>query len=195
MIKSLLLIFEPGASWNKIALAKRNLLFVMLFYLVPMVALSTGAEVFGFLHWGRRQEFVHEPVRISRNMALYYGVAQFLLSLVVVFIAASVIKAAGQTFHTRHTYTECFTLVAYTLSPLFLLRLFDALPAVSPWATFSVGIVLAVAVLYSGVPRMLQPDPPHAFGLYFTSAVLLLIISGLARLLTLLILQGRLNLH
>ena len=42
------------------------------------------------------------------------------------------VKSIGETFHGRHTYTQAFTTVAYSLSPLFLLRLLDAFPGVSP---------------------------------------------------------------
>jgi uncharacterized membrane protein YecN with MAPEG domain len=195
MIKALLLIFMPGATWDRIVLAKRSLGFVLMLYLLPLVVLSIGGELFGLLHWGKRHEFVHDTMRISRNLAVDYGAAQFIMSLGVVFLAARVIKSAGATFHGRHTFAQCFTLVAYTLSPLFLVRLLDAFPAVSPWATFAVGIILSVAALYSGVPRVLQPDPPHAFGLYLTSAIMLVTMGGLGRLLTLLVLQGKLNLH
>jgi len=46
-------------------------------------------------------------------------------------------------------------------------------------------------VLYQGVPRMMEPDPPHAFGLYLMSSLLLLFITGLARFVTAWYLQGK----
>jgi len=113
-----------------------------------------------------------------------------ILALVVVFLGAKLIKSIGETFHTRHSYTKAFTVVAYGLSPLFMVRLFDAFPKVSPWVTWTLGILLSLAVLYQGVPRVMQPDPPHAFGLFLVSAILLVIITGLARFLTAWYLQG-----
>ncbi|HWY78541.1 MAG TPA: Yip1 family protein [Verrucomicrobiae bacterium] len=195
MIKALLLIFNPGATWDRIVLARKTLISVLVLFFLPTVVLSIGGELWGLLQWGRRQEFSHELKHIPRDLAIYYGAAQLALSLVFVFLGALMIKGAGDTFHTRHTYTQCFTLVAYTLSPLFLVRVLDGFPSINPWITFGVGIILSIAALYSGIPRVMQPDPPHAFGLYLTGAVLLVIIGGLARLLTLLVLQGRLKLH
>ena len=110
--------------------------------------------------------------------------AQLVLSLAVVFVGANLVKSIGETFHGRHTYTQAFTAVAYSLSPLFLLRLFDAFTGISPWATWAIGIVLSIAVLYHGVPRMMEPDPSHAFGLYLMSALLLVLVTGLARFVT-----------
>ena len=195
MIKALLLIFEPGATWDRIVLAKRAFISVLLLYLLPMVVLSIGGELWGLLQWGRRQEFTHELKHVPRDILICYGAAQFVLSLVLVFLGTLVMKASGETFHGRHRYSQCFTLVAYALSPLFLVRLLDGIPAINPWVTFGVGITLSIGVLYSGIPRVMQPDPPHAFGLYLTGAILLVIMAGLARLLTWLVLEGKLKLH
>jgi hypothetical protein len=51
--------------------------------------------------------------------------------------------------------------------------------------------VLSAAILYHGLPRVMLPDPPHAFGLYLMSVVLLVMISGLACFLTTWYLEGR----
>jgi hypothetical protein len=195
MIKALFLIFNPGATWDRIVRARKTFVSVLVLYLLPLAVLSIGGEMWGLLQWGRRQEFTHLLKPIPRELAISYGAAQFVLSMVFVFTGALVVKGAGETFHSRHTYLQCFTLVAYTLSPLFLIRLLDGYPLLSPWLTFGVGITLSIAALYSGIPRVMEPDPPHAFGLFFTGAVLLVIIGGLTRLLTLLVLQGRLKLH
>jgi hypothetical protein len=195
MIKALLLIFNPGATWDRIVLARKTFLSVLVLYLLPLAVLSIGGELWGLLQWGRRQEFTHALKPIPRDLAICYGAAQFVLSLVFVFTGALVIKGAGETFHSRHNYPQCFTLVAYSLSPLFLVRLLDGFPLISPWIAFGIGIILSIAALYSGIPRVMEPDPPHAFGLFFTGAVLLVIIGGLTRLLTLLVLQGRLKIH
>jgi hypothetical protein len=127
--------------------------------------------------------------------AAYYGAAQVVMSLALVFIGAKVIQAFGGTFHSRHTYTQCFVLAAYTLGPLFLVRLLDAFPAVSPWLSFGIGMLLCVMVMYQGLPRMLEPDPPHTMGLYLSSAVLLVTLGALARLLTLMVLDGKVHLR
>jgi len=81
--------------------------------------------------------------------------------------------------------------VAYGMGPLLLLRLADASADISPWVTWAVGIALVIGALYHGVPRVMQPDPPQAFGLYVASSVLLLLITLLARFITAWYLQGR----
>jgi uncharacterized membrane protein YecN with MAPEG domain len=195
MIKALLLIFEPIATWDRILLARRNLGFILVAYLLPMVLLCSAAEGYGLAHWGKWQSgapgVVPRLKHFSPAEAFLIESAQFLLSLLVVFLGARLVKALGETFHGRHTYTQSFTVVAYGLSPLFLCRLLDAFAGVQPWVTWAIGIVLCVAALYQGVPRLMEPDPPHAFGLYLMSVILLVFISGLVRFVTAWYLQGR----
>jgi len=191
MIKALLLIFEPVGTWDGIFRARRSLGFILALYLLPLLLVTSAAEGFGLVHWGKKQgEFGrlnHFPLR----EAVLIEVAQILVSLVVVFGGASLIKAVGETFHGRHTYTQAFTAVAYSMGPFFLLRLLDTFPGLSPWVAWAIGMSLTVAALYQGVPRMMAPDPPHAFGLYVMSALLLVLISGLVRFATATYLQGK----
>jgi len=190
MIKALLLIFEPFATWERIWRARRGVAFVLFLYLLPTLVLISAAEGYGLHHWGWAREL--GPRRsYTRGEVIIFEVAQFLLLVGIVLIGARLIKSVGETFHGRHTFTQCFTLVAYGLSPLFLLHLLNAVKDISPWITWAIGIILSIAVLYQGVPRMMEPDPPHAFGLYLMSSLLLLFVTGLARFLTAWYLQGK----
>jgi hypothetical protein len=191
MIKALLLIFEPIATWEGIFRARRSLLFILVIYLLPLLALTSAAEGYGLVHWGKWQGEVGRLTKFPLREAAIVEAGQCLLSLLVVFAGANLLKAIGETFHGRNTYLQAFTAVAYGLSPLFLLRLLDAFSVISPWVSWSIGILLSVAVLYNGVPRMMEPDPAHAFGLFFMSALLLVLVSGLVRFVTAAYLQGK----
>jgi hypothetical protein len=191
MIKALLLIFEPIASWEGIFRARRSMGLILVMFLMPLVLLTSAGEGYGLVHWGKWQGEIGRLRTFPVSEAVVVEAAQFLLSLLVVLAGANLIMAVGETFHGQHTYTQAFTTVAYSLSPLFLLRLLDVFPGVSPWASWSIGIMLSIAVLYHGIPRMMEPDPAHAFGLFFMSAILLLLITGLMRFVTAAYLQGK----
>ena len=191
MIKALLLIFEPIATWEGILRARRSMGFILVIYVLPLLLITSAAEGYGLVHWGKWQGEVGRLKTFSLGEAVVVEVAQFVLSLGVVFFGANLLKSIGETFHGRHTYTQAFTAVAYSLGPLFLLRLLDAFAGVSPWVSWSIGIILSVAVLYHGVPRTMEPDPSHAFGLYLMSALLLVLVSALVRFVTAAYLQGK----
>jgi hypothetical protein len=120
-----------------------------------------------------------------------FETGQLLSSLVVVYVGAAVLKSLGTTFHTRNTFRQTFTVVAYALGPVFLLRFFNAFTLISPWMSWAVGILLALAALYHGLPLVMQPDPPQAFGLYVMTALMLFSITGLMGFITAWYLQGK----
>ena len=193
MIKAFLLIFEPVQSWDVVARSHRGLAFIFVTFLLPMVILTSAAEGYGLAHWGKwRQDAEYQVIwKFPVKEAVVYEVVQAALTLAVVFIAATILKSLGETFHGRHTFTQSFKTIAYGLSPLFVLRLFDTFPSVSPWTTWIIGVVLCVAVLYQGLPRVMMPDPPHAFGLYLMNSLLLVLITGIARFVTHWYLSGK----
>jgi len=190
MIKALFLIFEPIGAWERVVRAQRSLGFILTVFLLPLLGLTSLVEGYGLVQWGRRQQDALYLKQFTTAEAAAFEIAQWLLSLATVFLGTKLVRSLGETFHGRHSFTQVFTTVAYGLSPLFTMRLFDAFPGISHWVTWTAGILLSVAVLYQGVPRVMQPDPSHALGLYLVSAILLVIITGLARFLTAWYLQG-----
>jgi hypothetical protein len=196
MLKAILVIFDPTGTWNKIALARRGMAFILVVHLLPLLLITSACEGYGLIHWGKERGETQEVARLklfTRGEAVIFETGQVLLSLVVVFVGASMVKSIGETFHGRHTYTQAFSAVAYGLSPLFLLRVLDALPSIPPWVPWAIGILISMGALYHGVPRMMEPDPPHAFGLFLMSSLLLLIVTGLLRFVTWWYLAGKLT--
>jgi hypothetical protein len=192
MIRAILLIFDPAGTWERIVKTKRGPGFVLLFYLIPLVTMSVAGELIGKNHFGVMQDY-GEAAPISERLLAVYGAVQFLTSLVVVIVVAVLVKSMAGTFQPRHTYGQCFKVVAYSFGPFFLLRLADAFPVVNPWLSFAVAIIFSQRALYAGIPRVVDPDPPNAFGLYLTSGLLLTMMAGLARFFTLLVLHEKIH--
>lgn len=191
MIKAILLVFDPANTWDDIVQDRRGLVFMLFLFLVPLLALTCSVEGYGMATWGKYfappgkwfgSPSVHQDFSVVR--VVVYELLQFITSVLVVLVGAKLVKALGETFHGRHTYTQTFRAVVYGLSPVFVLRLLDAFPSMNAWATYTIGILLSIAVMYQGIPRVMEPDPPHAFGLYITSGLLLAMAGGLGRFLT-----------
>ena len=190
MIKALLLILDPSNTWDAIEQAERNLTKVLLHFLVPVLLITGAGEAYGLMTFGHRKSAVVERIdKVPPLVTARYKIAQVALDCLVLFGGAAALQRLGASFHRRHTYTECFITLAYSLSPVFLLRLLNMIPAVNPWISWGIGILLAVSVLYRGIPRIMKPDPSSALGLYMISSLLLILISGLVQFLSLLVLQ------
>ena len=184
MIKALFLIFEPETAWTRIALSRRGIGFTVALYLLPMMLIVGAVEGFGLVKWGRWQSGMGQINKFPVKEALIYETAEMLLMAICILVGAHLIKALGDTFHVRHTYAKTLTVVIYGLSPVFMLRLLDVSPTINLWMPWAIGIMLSIKVLYTGVPRIMLPDPPDAFGLYLMSALLLTMVTALERFVT-----------
>jgi hypothetical protein len=191
MINALLLIFSPVPTWERIAAAQRKWGLILAGYLVPLLLLASVTEGYGLVHWGKPRGHVPHFRTLSLAQAVRFETAQLLLSLAIVLLAAKLIKSLSETFHGRNSFAQAFTVAAYGFGPLFLLRMLNAFPWISPWLTWAVGISFTAAILYHGLPRIMQPDPPHALGLYLMSVMLLAMITGLMCFLTYWYLEGK----
>jgi hypothetical protein len=198
MFKVFFLIFEPRVAWDRIARARHGFAFILGWYLLPMILLPCAAEGWSMERWGKWQPRLQRLVDFSLHDIVVFETIQAALLLAMVLLAALMLLIFSRTFQTFQKqchYLDAFTTVAYGCSPLLLLRFLDASPAVSPWVSWGIGIVLAIWVLYQGVPRVMQPDPTHAFGLYFAGVFVMLLTSALARVPTALYLLGEVNFH
>jgi hypothetical protein len=181
MIRAFLLLIEPSKTWEKIKTDQPSVAWVSLSCLLPVLLLASAGEGLGLVYLGVERGTVSERVvKALPVLALRYELVQIVFSLVIVYLGAVALRGIGASFHRRHSYTSCFTTLAYSLSPLFLLRLLDAVPAIHTWVCYGIGIFLALSFLYRGIPFVMQPDPSNALGLFLLCAVLLMGATGLA---------------
>jgi len=196
MIRALMLIFDPAGTWEKIETGPKDVARVFFLFLSPLMLLSSTAETWGLLHFGLERsplggDLPARHIKVPMELALRYAAIQFGFGLLIVFGGALIYRKIGESFHRRHTYTETFTTLAYSTSPLFLLRALDGVPALNTWVCWGIGIALSVAALYRGIPRIMKPDPSNALGLYILCALLLAAVSGLTHFLATLVLQQK----
>jgi len=195
MIKVFFLIFEPGATWQRIAATRRSFAFICCLYLMPMILFTSAVEGWGLERWGKWQPRFQKFKEFTLNEAISFEAVQCLLTLLVVLLSALLVLKISQTFHSRSKYIDAFTTMAYGYSPVLLTHLIDAGPMVSPWASWCLGIMLTTWILYQGIPHLLQPDPAHAFGLYLSAMFVMVLTSGISRVLTALYLLGEVDFH
>lgn len=191
MVKALLLIFDPINTWDKIEKARRGALMVIFTFLLPLLLLTSAGEAYGLMKWGREQEFTRHVKPVPQALVLRYETTQLGFSLLILLGGAYLLKRVGEGFHRKHTYDECFRTVAYSLSPLFVFRLFNAVPAIGSWVCWGVGIVFAISALYRGIPRIMKPDPSNALGVYLTACLVFIFVTGLAHYLSTLVLDEK----
>lgn len=193
MIRALLLIVDPSRTWEAIKNDGHSVLRLSGVYFLPLLILTAAAEAFGLNQLGVEGGAMAERIfKLSPRLALRYEVVQCLLTLAVAYLGAAALKLIGASFHRRHSYRECFTCLAYSLSPLLLVRLPDAFPAINTWVCYAIGIFLSLSLFYRGVPVIMRPDPSNALGLFLFCSFLLLGSTAVAHFLALTVLESNL---
>ena len=191
-----MLIFDPAGTWEKIESGPKDVVRLFFLFLLPLMLLSHLAEGWGLLHFGLEHnpfggDLPSRHMKVPLPLAVRYEAIQFGFGLLIVFGGALLVRKIGEGFHRRHTYTETFTTLAYSVSPLFLLRAFNGLPALNTWVCWGIGIALSVAALYRGIPRVMKPDPSSALGLYLLCTLLLVAVSAITHFLATSVLHGK----
>jgi hypothetical protein len=191
MFKAIQLVFSPFQAWTKVAAEQRSIGFILFCSLLPMIVICVGVESYSLIQWGERRGDLGLPVRISEPVALRYAAAQVSLFLACALFGGFSLLAVAQSFNLNVTFRQCFTAIAYGLSPLVLVRLLDAIPAMNSWVSWGIGGMLSLSVLYHGVALILKPDQTKGFGLYIVSAMIVLLCTGVSHFTALAVLHEK----
>ena len=191
MFLVLLMIFNPADGWQRAADASRSITRLLLLHLLPMLLLGCVAEAYGLTHWGRAISHYGAMKKFTLEQVLPYEACHLAAGLVTVLISALMVRGLGNTFHIREKFPPALAVSIFGLGPVFLLRVCDALPAIPPLVPWIIGAVLTMTILYQGVPRVMHLDPSHALGVYMSSMMVLVLASGIGRLLVVYFLQEK----
>jgi hypothetical protein len=190
VITTLLLTFNPILAWKRIALARRTWVYVFLSNTLPWLLFGSVVEGYGLMRWGKTRGEFAQAYHLTGREAVVFETIQTLIWLGVVFFGAWLMKSLARTFPRGRPFTPTFTAIAYSLSPLLMLRALDGIP-VWPGLGWGIGIFLFLEILYNGVPPLIEPDPPQAFGYYLSNALVLLLLTAVIRFASILYLMGK----
>ena len=195
MIKVFFLIFDPGATWDKIALARRGFTFIAFIHLLPLILAGTAMEAWGLHRAGKWQPGFQFTKTFTKPEIVTVETINLILLIAMVFVAALLILRICGTFQERLSFLQAFTTAAYGFSPFFLAHFLDFGSSINPMVPWLLGMAGTVWILYQGVPRVMQTDPTHAFGIYVSTVFVVILASFLARMVPALYLLGYMDLQ
>ena len=190
MLRALNLLFNPEATWQKMALKPPYIATVLFISILPMMAIALGVEAYAMVNFGEMFSEIGRRT-VSQDRAIKYAVFYGAASLVVVLFGAGLLKHVAESFNLRSSFSVCLILIAFAYSPIFYGRLLDAIPAINTWICWAVGVALAMRILYHGVAWWLQPEQTKGFGLFILTFIYVAVLSGLVHFASLQVLHGR----
>lgn len=191
MILVLAMFFDPQRAWEHAAKSGRSSWRTLGLGLLPLLLLGCVAEAYGMTHWGKAAGDFGGRQVYGLDIALRLQAWHALSGLFLVLVCAVVLRAITDTFKRRQSFAQALVVSVYGLGPILIARMADAAPAINPWLSWGIGALLAVALLYQGLPRVFHIDPAHALGAYLTGSILVVLISGILRLVMVMIVQPR----
>lgn len=192
MLRALNLVFNPDKEWEKMALSPPHILVVMLLSILPLILVTLGVEAYGLYRFGESMGNIEKLQAVPLIRILKYAGFYGAFSLVVILSGAWLLKSIGESFNLVAGYGGCLTLMAFGYSPIFLLRMADAIPGVSTWICWAIGAILSLRILYHGVAHWLKPEQTKGFGIFLVSLIYTMVLSGLVHFASVQVLRGKL---
>ena len=183
------LLFSSKKTWKaiqdaKISIGEAYSQYVVILALIPPIAGFVGTTQVGWqLGFG-------DPVKLTTNSALIIAILFYFAILIAVGLVGKAIHWMAQTYGADPTLADCIVLAAGTATPLLLLGVLLFYPMML--LVFLVGLValaMAVYLLYSGVPVMMNISEDRGF-LFSSSVVTFGLVAFVAMLAITVILWG-----
>jgi hypothetical protein len=190
MITLFRLLVSPVETWTAISTSSRGMGWAWLTYVLPLTFVCSAAEVAAIHHWGTATGVAGGIKTVPFDLAVRYGLAQFGLMNLAVFIAAFALQRVEIAFHARIAYPLCFLLVAYAMGPVYASRLLDMIPQLPTWLAWGAGMLLSLGLIYNGLPKALKIEAYGAFGLFLFSLLAIIPTFAVAHAAAIYVLRG-----
>ncbi len=179
VIRILMLIVKPESAWNGIAHARHGLGFVLLGYLLPIALTASILEGLGMTAWLKWFVGTHGLIPFTLKDALVFETLHLASMFLVILACAFIIWMLGEPSYNRFNYRQALIVVIYSLSPWFVVQPLNAIPWITPWLPWAIGIMFSLRALYHGMPRMFDSTSGQALLLYFQSAASVVVLTCL----------------
>jgi len=189
MFLVLQILFDPQSGWRRAVTSGRSVRRTLILHLLPLLLVGCVVEGFGIVMWGKPAGDFGGRQTFELGKVMPFEVCHAFAGLVVVLVCAFMLVMMASTFQRRQRFSRVLVVCVFSLGPVFLARIADAFPSINPWLSWGVAALVTVAFLYQGLPRVLHIDPAHAMGLYVSASVAVVLVSGVARVLMVMLVQ------
>jgi hypothetical protein len=171
-------LLSPRAEWNAIAAEPATAADVWLGYVVPLALIAPIALAISQVVLGTAFPMVG-VVKAALATGVAAALLTFAFSLVQVAVLAYCVKAMAPRFEAVPDRLAALQVVAYSMTPVWLVGVLYLLPALSFLWMFAAGYALVLALF--GLRTLMRCTPQQALGYAFTTlaiAFVLWVVTG-----------------
>lgn len=164
------LLYNTKETWLSIksknySVSQIYLRFVIFMALIPVISAFIGSVYVG---WDVNLE---QKTKLTFDSALMLSVSAYVGILVGAYILARFVQWMGKTYGSDATVEDCFALIVYSATPLFLASVVSLYPIL--WLDSLItlaALAYSVKILFIGTPIMMNVNEDKGF--LFTNSIL-----------------------
>lgn len=168
------LLYNTKETWRSIksksySVSQIYLRFVIFMALIPVVSAFIGSVYVG---WDINLDY---KTKLTFNSALMISVSVYFGILIGVYVLSRFVQWMARTYGSDATVEDCFALIVYSATPLFLASVVSAYPIL--WLDSLVTLIAltyAVKILFIGTPIMMNVSDDKGF--LFTNSILAVVM-------------------
>jgi Yip1 domain len=170
------ILLSPKNEWATIDSEPATVAGVYTGYIVPLAAIPAIAGFIGLTLLG--YNVLGTTIRYSMGAGIERAVAQYVLTLVGVYVLALIIDALAPTFGGQKNQIQALKVAAYSSTASWIAGVFAILPAL---AVLSILGLYSLYLLYLGLPSLMKAPQEKAMGytvVVVVCAIVLFILVG-----------------
>jgi hypothetical protein len=164
---------DPKSEWPVIAAESTDLGRLYGEYIVPLSAIPVVAGFIGMMWLG--SVLVTTGV-LSGGLMWWLGfaIAEYVVGLVGVFIAAVVIEWLAPKFKSTGSRVDALKVVAYSMTPIWIAGILKLVPLLGLLAIFAA--IYAIYLCYLGLPHVMKTPQDQVVIFMIVSAVVIIVV-------------------
>jgi hypothetical protein len=161
------ILLKPKQEWQTISGEATTIPELYKNYVVILAAIGPVASIIGMSLIGASLPFVGY-FRTPILTAISSAVAQYILTLVGVYVLALIIDALAPTFSGQKGLDQAFKVAAYCYTPFWIVGVVGIIPTLSPLMILG---LYGLYLLYLGLPVLMKSPQDKSMG--YTAAVII----------------------
>jgi hypothetical protein len=175
------ILIDPKREWPIIAAEPTTTEKLYSSYIVPLAAIPAIAGFIGSSIIGMSMPFVG-AYRVGIISGLVSAFLTFVLTLVMVYVAAMIIDKLAPTFDSTPNQIQALKLVAYSYTAAWVASVFNVIPLL--FLISFLGSLYSIYLFYVGLPVMMKTPESKVIPYMAVSAVVVICLSVLVVMFT-----------
>lgn len=165
------LIISPDKEWDAIKQEDKNVMQVFTTFVVPMLIIPCAAVFIGLSFVGYKVIFFTvKGVEFGIRYAIVLGAVQ----IITYFAGTYILDALTTTFKGQRNVNRSAQLVGFSMTAVFVAGIFLVIPSL--YALTLLGSLYAFYIMFTGLPKLLQPAEDQKLAFFVLSVFILGIV-------------------